>query len=130
MKKLKLADMLIGTLLILICTIMGLVKRNGQYIFTAYFIVGGWQLISMIAHLFLKKKYIRIPSRKTYEVILLILLATGLLCFGLAYLDIPIFWYYLYLMLFLPPLLAIFYHFICYKEYQLLAKKELIHLKN
>lgn len=131
MKKYKLVDFIIGNTLIVLFLLVNLTGNNTDFLLSAYLIVGGWQVLSMFIHLFSSHLYIRTHLRKVYEMIIIFLLFGGLLCFLLGYLtEGGSIFIFLYLLLFGSPLLAIYYQVVCYYEYRLLLKKELIHLKN
>lgn len=102
MKAFKIIDIWISGTLIVLFTIVSLIKRDSTF-FTGYFVVGGWQVISMLVHTF-KRWFTEWGGiRFTYHMITLVSL-----------LSIPIgsFW----VLLFISPLMAIFYTWICYKE--------------
>lgn len=104
MRTFKLTDAFISLGLILFCC--GYCLADGgsiERIVTSYFIIGGWQTISMIVHA-LKKGYVKKNSyRSTYHWITLISLVT--LPFGA-----------FYILLFIAPLMAIFYTGLCLQE--------------
>ncbi|MCG2616464.1 hypothetical protein LZZ85_19345 [Terrimonas sp. NA20] len=91
---------------------------------TTYFIVGGWQLFSCIIHVSLTGHFISHRWRTLYYRTLLGLVISTLLLYvtGLVLLL-------LFLMVFLPPVLACWYAFTCSEENDLLMKKAFIHLK-
>lgn len=77
-----------------------------------YFILGGWQVISVIIHLFLKE----VPKdnlRKIYHVLLISVIAIGLLCLP----SDAIISYMVGILLF-SPVMAIIYLVCCYRETQ------------
>jgi len=129
MKPYKLIDFIIGILLIIICTFSAFVLKEA-YFFYGYFVVGGWQLLSMLIHMANNDKYIRSSNRKIYEKMILWILIIGVLSLLLTLLEMPILIFYLYAMLIFSPVLAIYYQVVCYIEYRLLIKRAFIHLKN
>ena len=115
MKLFKTIDWVGQLLLIVIGAVLALVKNAGflSTDFTlAYVLVGGWQMLSVLVHLFLPKA-VKINARKYYLWLLALTMLAGIII-GLAIEDAII--GYLFAMLFWTPLLAIFYLFICYKE--------------
>lgn len=129
MKPYKLIDFIIGILLIIISTFFAFVLKDA-FIFYSYFVVGGWQLLSMFIHMANNGKYIRSSNRKIYEKMILWILIIGVLSLLLTLLEMPILIFYLYGMLIVSPVLAIYYQVVCYIEYRLLIKRAFIHLKN
>lgn len=123
MKTFKQIDVWIQMLMILVFTILSLIRQDATFII-GYFTVGGWQVISMVAHE-VGGSFTNAGSRRYYYhrltlfTVLFMLLSMWLtpllLIFGI--------------LLFAAPVLALYYLYICYKEWQVLAAQELIHLK-
>lgn len=115
MKLFKTIDWVGQLLLIVIGAVLALYK-NADFLSTdftiAYVLVGGWQMISVLAHLFLPKA-VKINARKYYLWLLALTMLVGIVI-GLAIEDAII--GYLFAMLFWTPLLAIFYLVISYRE--------------
>ena len=114
MRKLKTIDYKIQWVLIIGGVILTLVFAKqffNYFFFGAYFIVGGWQIVSVIVHFFLPPE-----TRGRQRIIYLWCLATvvslGLVAIGLD--DYIIF--YLFGLLIASPLMAIFYAFLCMNE--------------
>ena len=111
MKKFKLYDTWISILLIVGFTIVSLVKLDYTFII-GYFVVGGWQVISMIVHAinswFTKKGSVRYNYHYLVAIIFL-LAAVGLLAHALLIVVLPI-------LLFTAPIMAIYYTLLCYTE--------------
>ncbi len=122
MKLYKELDLWIQVVLILVCTIYPLIDRS--FLFSSYFIVGGWQLISSLVHEFLRKLYFPAHNRRYYYRTLFWLLVAGILCW-----LTPLILLYGMLLLIISPLLAIWYLHICYTETRVLKHKSLTHLK-
>ena len=102
MRKFKTMDVYISVALIIIFTIISLIKLDGTF-FIGYFVVGTWQVISMIVHV-IKKWFIQKGGvRFVYNWITLVSLLT---------IPVGSFW----VLLFTAPVMAIFYTWICYKE--------------
>lgn len=128
MKTIKLADLLTNLVLILGGTIY-FIQEQGASFMGVYAVVGGWQLLSMFTHILLKDQYTPSVHRRVYQFTILILFLLGLLSLLLGLLDIPLFIFFLYLMVFLPLILAPYYTLICLEEYKTLRRREFIHLK-
>ena len=120
MNKFKKIDTWISIFLIIACTIislMGLVKDSFSLFFlTAYFIVGSWQVFSMIIHACNHWFTYNKGKRYAYHWITL-----------LAVVTIPLgsFW----LLIFTAPFMAIFYTYICYEEVYVKMQRPLALLK-
>ena len=84
-----------------------------------YFIVGGFQLISVAVHLLRRHSFYAAPGRKYYHWALLAVTAG---VFSTHFL-------YFAMLLFITPVMALWYLFICGSENEKLAYKKLIHLK-
>ncbi len=120
LKKLDFWGQITVTITIIICAIF----LKGNTLFAFYFIVGGWQLISVLIHVF-AKKMLKAESRQVYHVVLLLVLL--FLIIGLFVTSIM--WLLLYGLLFLSPLLAIWYLIICYTEIKVNQSRDLIHFR-
>jgi hypothetical protein len=119
MRSFKRIDCIIQGLLIVLGLVMGL--SSGEMLsddltfFGGYFLVGGWQLISVIVHFFYDAPYKRV-MRKIYlitlgAVILALLLslpADGIIAM-------------LFGLLFFSPVMAVYYLITCIKETQQLS---------
>ncbi len=123
MKLFKQVDIAISITLVIGFTLYYSYYDTG-ILFTAYFIVGGWQVISMLVHSFMgwftKKKSIR----KVYHWVTFIIIAAG--CFGFL-INIPLFIFYI--MLFAAPAMAIIYTAICVNELRQLPGRPLNEIK-
>ena len=121
MKLFKQADLYINCVLLVILGF--LVLMNQLLITKAYFIIGGWQVFSMIIHIlngwFMKKGGARAVYHRTVAIILLMVLISQL-------------WYpFLFIFFFLligSPVLAIIYTMICYDELKELEKQRTLSL--
>jgi hypothetical protein len=122
MRLLKTIDFNAQLILIIAGILYCAVYPNQFYI--AYFIVGGWQVLSCMTHLFLPQFY-PYSGRKFYLWILLFVGFMGVICFFFPDSIIT----YLFILLFGSPLLAFWYCFICYKEVKLFQQKEWIQLR-
>lgn len=113
----KLIDLRVQASLIVACTVYTFI--NISFLFYAYFIVGGWLLLSCMVHgLFFPAG----RSRSLYLRVLLWLSIGGILA-------IPAWPVYGFILLFVSPFLAIWYGVICYRENRFLNHRMLVHLK-
>lgn len=113
MKTFKTVDY-VGQILLLLLSVMLALSTDfdvlGSPALNMYLFVGGWQLVSVIIHLFIKKAY-KIPLRTWYHGLLIFTFIVGIIM-GFSDSIIP----YLFGLLFWSPLLAILYLVCCYKE--------------
>ena len=91
-----------------------------------YFLVGGWQIGSLLIHWFDDSGMQLTDKRSAYGWTALV---TGLLTLLLVLSDSEILLPYLVIVLVFTPVLAIWYMSICYREIIRLRKRDLIHLK-
>lgn len=114
MKRFKQADLLISAGLIAFFTIACI--SNAELIFTAYFVTGGWQVLSMLVHAaagwFTKKGSVRVIYHWFTAIVVALACLTPLMY---------IFGFIFFLLLFLAPVLAITYTAICYGELKTMA---------
>ena len=122
METFKRYDLWISVILITGSALYSLIKADFSFI-VCYFIVGGWQVISMVVHA-TNGWFISHKSRKFYHWIVAVIIAVGLLAFLMPYL---LFIYYI--MLFVAPLMAIYYTVICNIEVKELRKNHSLALK-
>lgn len=125
MKKFKTADTWISIFLITGATIFGFARRNDSFI-VGYFIVGGWQVISMIIHA-VKGWFTEKGSRRLiyhYIVAATILITLGAMP-AAPYISL----FLLYALLFVAPLMAVYYSYICLHEVKLINRRPLDELK-
>ena len=118
MKTFKLIDFWISVFLIVVFTILSLVNQD-ETVFAAYFIVGGWQVISMIIHMIKKWLTHKGGIRRNYHILVAIIILLGLPPF--VYITFFIYW----VMLFISPIMAVFYTSICYSELKQIARRPL-----
>lgn len=123
MKTFKQLDLYINILLVAGFTIWFAFNQNIWVV--GYFVTGSWQVISMVTHLatgwFVQRSSDRIIYSKLSAVCI------GLMLTGLVLLPLllPI----LFVMLFLSPIMAIRYTFICHRELQELKQNQALSLK-
>lgn len=115
MKKFKKIDLTISIALIVGSFIYCPFKLDESLI-TAYFIVGGWQVISMIVHQYNKWFVTGRSKRSIYHWITLISIIT--LPLGAAW-----------LLLYTAPFMAIYYTWLCYHEVTVRMQRPLALLK-
>ena len=124
MKKFKKIDCYISVLLMAGFTVMSFVNMDSTFI-TGYFVVGGWQVISMVVHAAFGWFTTPYTRRYVYQYIVLgiILLALSGLVFEflLILLAFP--------LLFAAPFMAIYYTWICNYELNTIIKRPLAYLK-
>jgi hypothetical protein len=134
MKTFKVIDVSMQTILILTGLISGIndLLGSGDSWYYFYFVVGSWQVISLIIHLIAFRNLLLHHRRIFYARILLAMAGIGITCVLFFLLSNELgFLIFLYLfgLLWFSPVLAIIYLHICWREYRLIIKRELIHLK-
>lgn len=122
MKNFKLGDFGVQVLVILICIIATVTGQIDFY--TAYFITGGSQFLSMLVHECLRYFTTKGTRRRVYHNICYILCGCMLLS-PLVYVTGVVF----IPLLFVAPLMAIYYLHLCYKETFVYLKRPLSILK-
>ncbi len=120
MKQFKIIDFWISTGLIITFTIISIIEGFDNfltnYFFAGYFIVGGWQVISMMAHAFNHCFTGSKGIRYFYHWITFISLIT-----------IPV--GSVWILLFAAPFMAVFYAYLCYRETYIKMQRPLALLK-
>jgi hypothetical protein len=119
MKTFKIIDVWISIGIIISFTALIIYQGRGfsianNLLFTAYFVVGGWQVISMIIHA--AAGCFTYGARYVYHWITLMALIT---------IPIGSFW----ILLFTAPFMAVFYTWLCYREVYIKMKRPLELLK-
>ncbi len=116
MKKFKLFDCWINISLFAVFLIYALVTLDGGILLTGYFVIGGWQVLSMAIHeykgWFTEKK----STRRSYHWITLISIIT---------LPVGSF----IILLFSAPVMAAYYSWLCYDELYVKMQRPLNLLK-
>lgn len=118
MKTFKRADLAFQAALIIGFTITGLIDPGS--VLVGYFVVGSLQVISMIIHA-IKSWNTRKGSKRFYYHRIT---ATVIIAASLAWV-IPYFFLVWYALLFLAPVMAVYYLWICYYEITHAAKRPL-----
>ncbi len=110
MKTYKQIDFWVQVILISVFVAASLINRDYTFI-AGYFTVGAWQVISMIVHQ-LKGCYTGKKMRRYYyhRIILFAVIAMCLVAI------IPYFFMVYYVLLFVAPIMALYYLKICYHE--------------
>ena len=137
MKRFKIIDVWISILLIIFCVMRSLILSNNAHwdnffyikkdVAEGYFIVGGWQFISIIVHALNKSFAVKISKRYRYQITVFFLVGISLLVFIF---KIPGILFALLLLLFIAgPFMAIYYIYICYQETYVKMKRPLDQLK-
>lgn len=130
MKTWKHADFIIQCILIFTSLGFAIARGfEGSEMFWAYLLVGGWQLVSCLINAVWTKGQWKVSDRKTYLITVLILILSAVP----VYFDMinagDFIFKYLFGLLFITPLLALWYISICYREWQLIRTKDFMHLK-
>ncbi|MCX6317677.1 MAG: hypothetical protein NTW29_10320 [Bacteroidetes bacterium] len=129
MKKFKHADLVLQVLVLVLGFLANSIDSEVFPLVYLYFVVGGWQLISFLIHLFINDSWKATRERTAYAKTLVWMIGVGLFCLLLLLAEIPVLILYLFALLFVSPVLAIWYFSICQTEWRILKRKELIHLK-
>ena len=123
MKKFKEADIAISILLIVVFITFSLAKRDYTFLIR-YSMVGVWQLISIVIHLY-NAWFTQNGSQRyyyTWAVFIIIIIAVS----GFAIYPLLLIFYFL---LFASPFMALYYIWICYREIKQLNQPPLHQLK-
>jgi hypothetical protein len=118
MKRFKQIDCIVQVLLIVGSLLTYFMQASNGVIdgFIVYFVVGGWQLLSAVVHLF-NKTYNRVLLRRIYWSTVIALIAGSVF----ASVNDNRLLTYLYMMLFLTPALTLYYCTICMIETRSIA---------
>lgn len=131
MKTFKIIDFWLSIVLIPGFVLFGFITMNEKFLF-GYFIVGGWQVASMVIH-WMNKWFMDTGwKRAYYQKFILILLAIIALLAALAQVAEELYMALLvimFLLLILSPLMAIYYACICYEETFIKMKRPMELLK-
>jgi hypothetical protein len=132
MKYLKLTDLLTQATLLLTSLLLVIMDREGSVAFVLfYFVLGGWQLLSYLIHLFFAdESWYHKKNRKRYGKTLAWTVGTFIASLLLSATQWPFIFYFMYALLVISPLYAIGYFIIVYRELQTIQRKAFIHLKN
>ncbi len=128
-KPLKIADGLVQVLITLYFVIISFIRNDTGEMIYWYYILGGWQVLSYIIHEFNGAPWRNKKERNNYGICLRWILIIGLILYLLVKLDVPLILFYLFAMLFVGPIMAVWYFLIGYREYVQIQHREFIHLK-
>lgn len=135
MKSFKIIDLVVQTILIIGGPLYSIISisKSGINPFGPYVVVGSWQFISYSIHYFFFTPTIFQHDRINYGKIVLGILSIGFMLLIALLLEVsvavPFSLIYLIALMVSFPLLAVYYVVICWKEYRIMIKRELIHLK-
>jgi len=118
---LKWIDVLVQGLALMIPLVIGFVNFDCSIFLLAYFIVGGVQAISVVVNLLLPAQF-RKSSRRRAEHILVYILLSLLLTFVLFMAGFAYGFCILYLLLFISPMVAVWYVWLCCNEMRKMIK--------
>ncbi len=124
MKQFKIIDFWVSVGLIVGFFVAALINKDETFLF-GYFIIGGWQIVSMLVHVWGRWFCNKGSSRYNYHllvIILLLLSLSGFVFYGFLF-------GLMYVMLFAAPVMAVFYTWLCYNEVYVKMKRPLAVLK-
>jgi hypothetical protein len=104
--------------------IVSIFKGDETFVY-GYFIVGGWQIISMAIHFIMKWFCNKSSVRYNYQITVLIVILNSLI--GLVFKQLLFF--VLALLIVAAPFMAIYYTWICYYELYVKMQRPLALLK-
>jgi hypothetical protein len=109
----------------LIAALVLIAFYDTSWMFISFFIIGGWQLLSVIVTRLFARNLPSVFHRGYYEKTLITLAVLGLIVLIVPYVGL----FYFYGLLFIAPVLALWYIIITWHELILWQKRSLIHLK-
>ena len=115
MKKFKIIDTWISIILITGFAIATIFNRDYTFLL-GYFVVGGWQVVSIVVHVYYHSFTQKKSTRRNYHWITLISLIT---------MPVGSFW----ILLFAAPFMAVFYTCLCFDEVRKMNQRPLALLK-
>jgi heme/copper-type cytochrome/quinol oxidase subunit 4 len=115
MKKFKIIDLWVSIIFITGFAIVTIINRDSTFML-GYFVVGAWQVISMLVHVYYHSFTEKKSSRRTYHWITFISLIT---------MPIGSFW----ILLYTAPFMAVFYTGLCFYEVRKMHQRPLAILK-
>lgn len=129
MKTFKIADMA-GQVLILTVGLLYLTLFNKleQFIYL-YYVMGTWQFCSFLIHSRMHDSWVARKDRRHYGKVLVWILIAILISALFLLLQQPVLIVTMGALLFISPVLAIWYFLISVEEWRSIKRKELIHLK-
>lgn len=125
MRKFKRFDVWFNCVLILLSLTLAMVNSTALDWMYGYFIVGGWQIISMLVH----AKMHWFTDKRSFRIIYHHIVA-AIIALAIAGIYIPDMLYLIMVsLLFIAPIMAISYTLMCYREYRLSIQRPLALLK-
>ena len=124
MKKFKQIDLFLSIALIIASLVYGILSTDFKFI-AGYFVVGGWQIISMLVHQVNHWFTGKGSSRLLYHNTVAVLIAATVVSLLVPLFTVAL----LFLMLFATPVMAIMYSLICYDELSVKMQRPLALLK-
>lgn len=117
MEKFKRVDCWVSIFLLVSCALFVLLSMDnwGSALIVSYFIVGGWQVLSMTVHAVTGYFTKRVWGRLLYHWIVVVVIA--------------LFPFTMWLLLYIAPVMAVFYTAMCYHETFVLMKRPMELLK-
>lgn len=129
MKLFKLTDIVTQAGILVGSLVCIMIPQNSYNLFNLYFIMGGWQVLSLLAHSLLGESWLALKDRRSYGKTILWTGIIGILCYLSLSIGLPLIMFYLFALLIVSPMFAIWYFTIGVKEWRSIKNKELIHLK-
>lgn len=129
MKLLKVADLSLQVLITAIGLTWLIITDGGYHFIYIYFVLGGWQVLSFLIHLFSEANWKSNVQRKGYGLTLCWILVIGLVGYLLLLLEVPLILFYLIGLILVSPIMATWYFIISVRELQTIRNRELVHLK-
>lgn len=124
METFKRIDYRVSIILMAAAVVYGLIVQDSRFM-AGYFVVGGWQLLSMIIHIYSNSFTYRGTGRSIYNNIIICILV--MLLIGVM---VPLLLYCVMIFLALAsPFMALYYTRLCYKEVHLYMQRPLAQLK-
>ena len=124
MEKFKTIDVWVNTGLIAAAVLFGLNCADGKFII-GYFVVGGWQVISMFIHAVNGWFCAKDSARRIYHNMVIVILVIV----PLSFVFYPISFLLLMALLFVSPFMAVYYTALCYNEVKTINQRPLAFLK-
>ena len=124
MRRFKKIDFEISVILIIVCTAFAFYKQGTSF-FIAYFLVGGWQLISILVHYYKNWFCEKGTKRRNYQTAIIAIF----ICAAVGFVIYPLLILVAFGVLFGAPVMAIYYTWICYEETYIKMQRPLALLK-
>jgi hypothetical protein len=121
---LKKMDAIVQTVILVLSLVLVVGFDNSWWMF-GYFLLGGWQLLSTVITRLFATHLPSVFHRDYYIKTLLVIAVLGLLMFVIPAIGL----FYFYGLLFIGPVMAVWYMFITWFELHLWQRRSLIHLK-